>query len=472
MRSLFRIPQVAWHQYSRRAYPGKSIRPFHISSPLAVIKPFLLSDIGEGIKEVQIIQWFVEPEARVEQFDKLCEVQSDKAAVDITSRFDGVIKKLHYEPEDMAQVGQPLCDIDVLSKIEPEDETALGSVNEQAGSPETPQQPQKAAERPQSQSGKANKPLQVSKAPNTRDASSLATPAVRGLLKDLKIDISEVTGTGKDGRVLKQDVQKHTSSRSLESAPSSSPIPSQPSSDTAQTENIIPLTPIQSQMFKTMTRSLTIPHFLYTDELNVSGLSSLRHHLNTHPSLPSQQKLSYLPFIIKALSLALDNYPILNARVDTDTDASRPCLVMRSAHNVGIAMDTPQGLIVPNIKNVNTLSIAAIASEVQRLQSLALASKLTPADLTGGTITVSNIGSIGGTYVAPILVSSEVAILGIGKKRVVPAFDEAGNVVKREVMNLSWSADHRVVDGATVARCAEVVRGFVERPEGMIVRLR
>ena len=225
-------------------------------------------------------------------------------------------------------------------------------------------------------------------------------------------------------------------------------------------------------MFKTMTRSLMIPHFLYTDELNVNALSSLRHHLNTHPSLPDQQKLSYLPFIIKALSLALDNYPILNARVDTETDASRPRLVMRSTHNVGIAMDTPQGLIVPNIKNVNTLSIATIASEVQRLQSLALASKLTPADLTGGTITVSNIGSIGGTYVAPILVSSEVAILGIGKKRVVPAFDEAGNVVKREVMNLSWSADHRVVDGATVARCAEVVRGFVERPEGMIVRLR
>ena len=220
-----------------------------------------------------------------------------------------------------------------------------------------------------------------------------------------------------------------------------------------------------------MTRSLTIPHFLYTDELNVTALSSLRFHVNTQLSSANQPKLSYLPFVIKALSLALDSYPILNARVDIDTDASRPHLVMRSAHNIGIAMDTPQGLIVPNIKNVNTLSIVAIAAEIQRLQSLALASKLTPADRTGGTITVSNIGSIGGTYVAPILVSSEVAILGMGKKRVVPAFDEDGKVVKKEVMNLSWSADHRVVDGATVARCAEIVRGFVERPEGMTVRL-
>ena len=225
-------------------------------------------------------------------------------------------------------------------------------------------------------------------------------------------------------------------------------------------------------MFKTMTRSLSIPHFLYTDELNVTALSSLRHRVNTQLSSANQPKVSYLPFFIKALSLALDSYPILNARVDTDTDTSRPQLVMRSAHNIGIAMDTPQGLIVPNIKNVNTLSIVDIASEIQRLQSLALASKLTPADLTGGTITVSNIGSIGGTYVAPILVSSEVAILGMGKKRIVPAFDEDGKVVKKEVMNLSWSADHRVVDGATVARCAEVVRGFVERPEGMVVRLR
>ncbi|KAL8998022.1 MAG: hypothetical protein Q9169_002862 [Polycauliona sp. 2 TL-2023] len=424
------------------------------------------------IKEVQIIQWFVEPEARVEQFDKLCEVQSDKAAVDITSRFDGVIKKLHYEPDSMAQVGQPLCDIDVLSEIEPEDEAALASTNEQAGSPSTPQQPQKAAEHEQGQSNEASKEPEVSKAPSTRGHSSLATPAVRGLLKDLKIDISEVTGTGKDGRVLKEDVQNHATSSSSKPAPSPSLIPSKSGSDSTQTESIIPLTPIQSQMFKTMTRSLTIPHFGYSDELNITALSSMRHQLNTQSSSADQPKLSYLPFFIKALSLALDSYPLLNARVDTDTDPSRPRLIMRSAHNIGLAMDTPQGLIVPNIKNVNTLSIIAIASEIQRLRTLALASKLTPTDLTGGTITISNIGSIGGTVVSPILVSSEVAILGMGRKRDVVAFDEEGKVVKREVMNLSWSADHRVVDGATVARCAEVVRGFVERPESMVVKMR
>ncbi|KAL8946154.1 MAG: hypothetical protein Q9222_007412, partial [Ikaeria aurantiellina] len=157
-------------------------------------------------------------------------------------------------------------------------------------------------------------------------------------------------------------------------------------------------------------------------------------------------------------------------------------------HNIGIAIDTPQGLIVPNIKAVNTLSILDIAAEISRLRSLALEGKLTPADLTGGTITVSNIGSIGGGYVSPVIVQNEVAILGLGKRRVVPAFadDEDGDggdrqgagkagrgrLVRKEVMSFSWSADHRVVDGATVARCSEVLRGFVEGPGGMVVRLR
>ncbi|KAI4187767.1 MAG: hypothetical protein LQ346_005433 [Caloplaca aetnensis] len=140
-------------------------------------------------------------------------------------------------------------------------------------------------------------------------------------------------------------------------------------------------------------------------------------------------------------------------------------------------MDTPSGLLVPSIKNLQTLSIASIATELARLRALASAGKLTSADLTGGTITVSNIGSIGGTYVSPIVASgNEVAILGLGRRRVVPAFCEEegreGEVVRKEVMCFSWAADHRVVDGATVARCAEVVRGLVERPEGMVVRMR
>lgn len=228
-------------------------------------------------------------------------------------------------------------------------------------------------------------------------------------------------------------------------------------------------------MFKTMTKSLTIPHFLYGDEIDFLGLSQIRARLNValaKSPVNDVNKLSFLPFIIKAVSMALHQYPTLNARVDTDSTTSKPVFIMRSQHNIGVAMDTPTGLLVPVIKNVSSLNILSIARELTRLQSLASTGKLTSSDLSGGTITVSNIGSIGGTYVSPVIVEKEVAILGIGKMRTIPAFDDEGHVVRKQVCNFSWSADHRVIDGATMARAAEVVRGFVENPDGMVMHLR
>lgn len=220
-----------------------------------------------------------------------------------------------------------------------------------------------------------------------------------------------------------------------------------------------------------MTRSLRIPHFLYADEVDLSYLDTIRIRLQAHPS--NNQKLSYLPFIIKAVSIALHGFPLLNARVDhgSDDENASPRLVMRERHNIGVAMDTPQGLLVPNIKDVASLSILEIATQLKYLQQLAQTSKLSATDLTGGTITVSNIGSIGGTYVSPIIVQSEVAILGIGRARVVPAFDSDGGVVRRTVGNFSWSADHRVVDGATMARMGQKVKELVEEPGLMITGL-
>lgn len=287
------------------------------------------------------------------------------------------------------------------------------------------------------------------------------------------MDLADVSGTGKDGRVTKDDVQKfvaahpknvHTRTSQELRARSSS------YADGAQVERPITLTPVQSQMFKTMTRSLNIPHFLYADELCVTAISTLRRRLNSQPS--NSPKLSYLHFVIKAVSLALEDFPLLNARVDAGSGEGAPKIVMREKHNIGVAMDTPQGLLVPNIKNVSARSIADIAAEVSRLQLLARAGKLSATDLTGGTTTVSNIGSIGGTYVAPVLVQSEVAILGIGKSRTVPSFDEQDRLVKKEIMNFSWSADHRVIDGATMARMAERIRRFIEEPALMMARLR
>ena len=341
----------------------------------------------------------------------------------------------------------------------------------QIGGPSLPQQPQKAAEHFQRQEQPQDVLQDFENASSGGKHAALATPAVREILKAREIDIADICGTGKDGRVLKEDVYNFVAARDNK--------PSQPlqasavrrgsNTDQAQVEETRTLTPVQIQMFKTMTRSLSIPHFLYADEVDVTPLSMLRRRLNAQTH---DQKLSFLHFIIKAVSLALEDFPLLNARVEAGGENKAPKLLLREKHNIGIAMDTPQGLLVPNIKNVSSRTILDIAAECNRLQALAKNGKLSITDLTGGTITVSNIGSIAGTYVAPVLVQSEVAIVGIGKAKTVPAFDDQDRVIKKDIMNFSWSADHRVVDGGTMARMGERVRAFVEEPGMMMTRLR
>ncbi|KAK1600609.1 2-oxoacid dehydrogenase acyltransferase [Colletotrichum navitas] len=484
-------------------YPS---RQFHDTRQLRVIKPVLLADIGEGIVECEIIQWFVEPGARVEEFSPLCEVQSDKASVEITSRFSGVVKKLHYDAGDMAKVGKPFVDIDIQGGAKQEDLDALTAPTEPAV--EKPTQSTTEPTSPQQQLARTHQGEQIHgqtrqepavTAPQGADVqeaprqpkgthASLATPAVRHLTKTLNVNITDIDGTGRDGRVLKEDVQNFVKRResgdkpAATSAPPPGAFPTPGPVGGAQLETRVPLTNTQQQMFKSMTRSLTIPHFLYADEIDFSSLVQLRTRLNRvlakAPEVGGGEtgvaKLSYLPFIIKAVSMALYQFPILNARVDLDHSSSKPSLVMRSQHNIGVAMDTPQGLLVPVIRNVGSLNILSIASELTRLQKAAFAGKLTPVDLGGGTITVSNIGNIGGTYLSPVIVDKEVAILGIGRMRAVPAFEreDSDRVVRKHMCNFSWSADHRVVDGATMARAAEVVRRVVEEPDVMVMHLR
>ena len=359
--------------------------------------------------------------------------------------------------------------MDVQSAIAPEDGSELtlqpgGDAKTEPTTKQTPEVPEQRgvnnASRPSSKGRyEAN---------DEEGQAKLATPAVRALLKEAKIEIGQVIGTGKEGRILKEDVHRYIAERTSHSTRHDSTSLT-PTTSSNQVEKPVPLTSIQAQMFKTMTRSLTIPHFLYTDEIDLTALSALRKRLNnnTTTATSSQPKLSYLHFIIKAVSLALTHHPLLNARLDPGDEISKPSLVMREKHNIGIAVDTPSGLLVPNIKDVAALSIRQIAAECQRLTALAREGKLTLGGLTGGTITVSNIGSIGGTVVAPVIVQGEVAILGVGRARDVPGFGKEGGVVRKRVGSFSWSADHRVVDGASMARMAEVVRGLVEEPEGM-----
>ena len=439
-----------------------------------------------GIVECEVIQWFVEPGALVEEFSPLCEVQSDKASVEITSRFAGTVKKLYYEAGEMAKVGKPFVDIDIQGEPRKEDVEALIAPVPDKETP-VPEVPSEASgSRPEGRLEAVEyAELDTQDRRPKGKMAALATPAVRHLSKELKVDIVDIDGTGKDGRVLKEDIYQFVQRRDAGSPSSPPQVGGGPA---AQSETQVQLSQTQHMMFKSMTRSLNIPHFLFADEVDFSNLVDLRSRLNrvlakdaaalsTSSSSPGQPaKLSYLPFIIKAVSLALHQFPILNARVDVAADgddsggsssssSSKPTLVYRSRHNIGVAMDTPQGLLVPVVKDVGARSILSIAGELARLQGLAQAGRLAPADLAGGTITVSNIGNIGGTYLSPVITAREVAILGIGRMRTVPAFDASDNVVKRQVCNFSWSADHRVVDGATMARAADFGRRLLEEPD-------
>lgn len=478
-----------------RRLPAK--RRFHTSPRLQVIKQYPLADIGEGtfqytirkigntftllicqfshagITRCEIIQWFVRPGARVKEFDPLCEITSDKASAEITSRYDGVIKKLYYEADEVAIVGQPLVDIDVDEDVAVELEKLSAEESPKAEAEKSTSHESAVKEVIGMETlGKQDKDSW--RKPVSRNIASngtLATPATRHLSRELGVDISQVPGTGKDGRVMKEDVRRFASEKDQAISTTTS-VPSSPAIPTQQ-DTIIPIKGITAIMFKTMTKSLSIPHFLYTDSVDMTSITTLRQRLNTTSakSSSSSPKLSPLPFIIKAVSIALTTYPSINAHLDTSNPDS-PVLTHKASHNFGIAIDTPTGLVVPVLRNIQSLSITEIAFELARLSELARNSKLSSADLAGATFTISNIGSIGGGAVAPVIVGPQVAILGVGRAKAVPAFGEQGQVVRREEAVFSWSADHRVVDGAGLARCADVVRGLLERVEEMVIRMR
>ncbi|KAG2208456.1 hypothetical protein INT47_010152 [Mucor saturninus] len=433
---------------SKRLFLTPRLRGFHSSFQFQAIKPFLLADIGEGITECEVIQWFVEPGSIVAEFDKICEVQSDKASVEISSRFAGKILKLHHGLNDIAKVGSPLVDIETEN-----DETETV--------PETPvfvSKPEPVVTE--------NMAIDNIKSDGT---SVLATPAVRALAREKGIELSELVGTGRDGRILKEDVLLYgTVDAQVE------PNITIASNSEGHSES---LGMIQKAMFKSMTQSLNIPQLGYKDDIEIDATTKYRQALNkhiaAHPNLYPFTKMTYLPIFVKCLSVALGHYPIMNAKLVGDQqDVSSVKINYRPSHNIGIAMDTPQGLIVPNIKNVQDKTIFEIASEIHRLSELGKANAIPMSDLKGGTITLSNIGTIGGTYANPVIVSSELAIVALGRMQKLPRFDAHDNIVAKQIMPVSWSADHRIIDGATIARFGNHWKNLIENPALLATELR
>lgn len=374
---------------------------------------------------------------------------------------------------------QPLLDIDVKEEdqgdahaVSPEDaqieeKEALGAKPESGSSPAKEEHHHHASHAPA-----------VDLSPDKN--SGHAVPAVRRMLKEHGLDIKDVQGTGKSGRVMKEDVQRYLDSQT-KSEQQTDTVSTDTVAQSAALDTPVTLTPIESQMFKVMTSALSIPHFGYTHSVDLTRTNTIRQKYNASRESIGEAldkpapKLTFLPIIMKAISLAFQKHQRLNAHLHVKSDQGKPSLVLKGTHDFGIAVDTPKGLLVPVVRGVQNRSITSIAEEVSRLSNLAKQGALKPSEFKGATFTVSNIGSIGGNGVSAVIVPPMVGIVGVGKVEDVAAFmkDEHGDgqIVKRQKTVLSWSADHRVLDGASVARCAESVSTILENVDGVSLAL-
>lgn len=401
-------------------------------------KDFILPDIGEGIVECEVIEWKVKEGDLIEEDQIVVDVSTDKAIVEIPSMYNGRVTKLYYQESDTAEVHKPLFAIEVegeeQSRGQPED-------NKQAATVAVP-----VMEVP------------VISAAATSD-KVLTTPAVRKMAREHSLDLATIAGTGKQGRVLKEDVLAYLNQKAGKQTA------------TVQVNSIQdrrePIKGVRKIMAERMADSVaTIPHFTFIDELDITELMGLRSDLvKNHSS--DDLKITLMPLFIKALSLALNEFPIVNSRANTEFTE----LTYLASHNIGMAVDGKTGLLVPNIKNVQQLRLLDVAREVNRLTEAARSGVINPADLAGGSITISNIGVIGGTAAMPIINKPEVAIVALGKIQKLPRFDANNNIVSRSILTVSWSGDHRVIDGGTIARFNKLWKQYLEQPQTMLLAM-
>lgn len=426
------------------------------------VVPFMLSDIGEGIVEVVVKEWFVAVGDHVSQFDNICEVQSDKASVTITSRYDGVVTRLHCDVDQVARVGEVLVDIKLDDWV-----------------PESGQHQQRE--------DTENLPPVEKSAVNMGEGRQrmLTTPAVRRLAAEHRVNLATVSGSGRDGRILKEDLLQHLglldTGTVTPDSPATSSVPSAPTALTDTVSEQLSDTPVtlsltQRAMFAAMTSALSVPHFSYCDEFDLSALMATRDSINQHVSAANplsgasfSSRITLLPFVLKACSLALQHFPVINSWLHSEQQQQ---LIHKRSHDFGIAVDAPAGLLVPCIRHVQQLSVKDLSERVQQLQSLAASGSLSPADLTTPTFTVSNIGSVGGTYASAVIVPPQVAIVAVGRARLEPRYSPDGSLRPVHVAAFSWSADHRVVDGATLARFSNTVKTYLEHPSTMLFHLK
>nr|XP_043608156.1 lipoamide acyltransferase component of branched-chain alpha-keto acid dehydrogenase complex, mitochondrial [Erigeron canadensis] len=426
------------------------------SQPVDGVVDIPLAQTGEGIAECELLKWFVQEGDQVEEYQPLCEVQSDKATIEITSRYKGKVVKVLHVPGDTIKVGETLLSLTVDDSQVSFDasKTSLGS----------------DASESDDHKSEFEKPTK---------GRALCTPAVRNLAKEHGIDIDDVVGTSKHGRISKEDVLKYAVEKGIiEDKPALfNPSSIEPMAgpeeklheiaDSLYQDKILTLRAYQRAMVKSMTAAVGVPHFHFVDEINCDGIVELKSAFqkeNTDPDV----KFTFLPMLIKSLSMALTTHPLVNSTFNLENYE----VTLKGSHNIGIAMATPSGLVVPNIKNVQSLSMLEITKELSRLQKLAWANKLPPSDISGGTITLSNIGSIGGKFGSPLINVPEVAIIALGRIQKVAHFKDDGTVYPVSIMTVNIAADHRILDGANVAVFCKEWKMYIEKPELLLLHMR
>ncbi|MBW1880575.1 MAG: 2-oxo acid dehydrogenase subunit E2 [Deltaproteobacteria bacterium] len=402
--------------------------------------PFVyeMPEIGEGVVEGEIVAWMVKEGDFIERDAPLCEVMTDKATVEISSPTTGRVLKLHGQPGDIIKVHTPLAEID---------ENGAGAATP-GPAPAPPAAPVTAP--PMGVPSRA-KPGVPAKAP----------PSVRRHAREEGVDLHRVSGTGPGGRITHDDVQQFIDGGATPMLP-----PALPQVRPSGTEERVRLIGMRRRIAEQMAYSVhTAAHFTYVEEVDGTKLVALREALKPKAAARGVN-LSYIPFVMKACSVVFREFPNLNAVMDEEAFE----LVVKGDHNIGISTDTPDGLVVPVVKNVEQKSILHIAAELQALLERTRTGKASLDDLTGGTFTITSVGGIGGVLATPIIKVPEVAILGFNTIR-----DRAvvidGEITIRKMFYLSPSFDHRIIDGALGARFTAALKAILEEPESLLLEL-
>lgn len=431
---------------------------------------FKLPDIGEGIHEGEIVKWFVKPGDEVNEDDVLCEVQNDKAVVEIPSPVKGKVLEILVEEGTVATVGQTLITLDAPGY---ENMTFKGDEQneptEQENTKEVSKKEEGEAKVPQEAPSK-----QTEVDPNRR---VIAMPSVRKYAREKGVDIRLVQGTGKNGRVLKSDIDAFLAGGSKaaqkEEVPAAKAEEKAAAAVAAQQPVVLEgefpetrekMSGIRRAIAKAMVNSKhTAPHVTLMDEVDVTKLVA---HRKKFKEIAAEKgiKLTFLPYVVKALTSALREFPVLNTSIDDETEE----VIYKHYYNIGIAADTDRGLLVPVIKHADRKPIFALAKEINELAAKAREGKLTPNEMKGASCTITNIGSAGGQWFTPVINHPEVAILGIGRIAEKPIVRD-GEIVVAPVLALSLSFDHRMIDGATAQKALNHIKRLLNDPELLLM---